>query len=624
MPPHLVQHLLDDMVWIGDNPVLSSIKFVAFSQTRNLLGQEFSLIIYDCRQQLHLESLAIVSGTLKAGGAVVMLVNDWQTWHKQPDKDSLRWHSATYPVSAVNFRHYFKQCYHQFFATLSPLTDITYLKSLLTNITLTKPIVNQRATAQQQAIIEQILLQQAKYYVLTARRGRGKSALAGLLANQLNAEVYVTAANKSAVNILQKFCQKKLQFIAPDQLEQQLTLQPQQFAQSWLLVDEATRLPLSFLYKFSAYFKHILFTTTLDGYEGTGQGFQLKFMPSIADKQQHFHLTQPLRWAEQDPLECFVNKLLLLEKAHLEIPDNLIPPTNIQLEACSQAHLTTNLAELEPFYCLLTQAHYRTTPIDLRRLFDGDQQQFWLAKQQKQLIGGIWGVFEGGMQNKLLIQQILQGIRRPKGNLVAQLLCFQQQFPLACELRALRISRIALQPQYQQQGIGSALIQQLIQQCSQQSSKHNGLDYLSVSFGYQPRLAQFWQQAGFELVYLGEHKEASTGYYNAVAIYPLSEQGQQLCQQARQYFRRNIGLQQHSLSLYFGQMPLDWQLRPQDQQSLKNFAKSHRTFYATLPAIQRLIAHTQDQDLALLVNQKANHSKKQWLALMRNKICQYV
>ena len=44
------------------------------------------------------------------------------------------------------------------------------------------------------------------------------------------------------------------------------------------------------------------------------------------------------------------------------------------------------------------------------------------------------------------------------------------------------------------------------------------MDYLSVSFGYTKELAQFWQKCGFSLVHLGEHLEASSGCYSAIAL----------------------------------------------------------------------------------------------------------
>ena len=65
--------------------------------------------------------------------------------------------------------------------------------------TFQQSFVNHNATLDQQKIIEQILQKESELYFLTAKRGRGKSALAGLLANQLDTKIYLTAPNKSAV-----------------------------------------------------------------------------------------------------------------------------------------------------------------------------------------------------------------------------------------------------------------------------------------------------------------------------------------------------------------------------------------------------------------------------------------
>lgn len=632
--PHFFANSTISAVWIGDKFTEQTLPFYPFAQSKNLLGQEFDLIIYDCTSHFHLESLAIASGTLKAGGILIMLIDNWQTWQQQIDQDSLRWHNSPVAISAVNFRNYFKQCYQQQFAHLPPLEpqNLPQIPLYPNPSTQSEPAIA-TPTAEQQKIIQQILLQQADCYIVTAARGRGKSALAGLLANQLTAPVYITSANKSAVKILQKFCQRPINFIAPDELFLQLNQQTNPFAQSWLIVDEAAMLPIHFLLKFNQHFKHTLFSTTLHSYEGTGRGFELKFMQEIKGTVQQFHLQQPLRWAEQDPLEQLVEQLLLFNpitptvKSQSLLPQASLPQTSLpqsnaiqpyQLLNLNQQDFSHNLDYIQQFYTLLTLAHYRTSPIDLRRLFDGKQQQFWLAQQPQQLLAGVWAIYEGAMQQLELIEQIQQGIRRPKGNLVAQLLCFQQQLPQACQLKSLRISRIAVQPQYQQQGIGTKLIQQLIEHYQHNSTEN--LDYLSVSFGYQARLAQFWQQCGFELVYLGEHKEASTGYYNAVALYPLSSQGNALCQQAKTIFYRNIGFQPHPLSLFFAPLTLDWQLQPQDWLSLKNFAKYHRTFYSAQPAIQRLIQAKQLNSLNLLIKDRKKYSHKQWLSLMRTAV----
>ncbi len=57
-----------------------------------------------------------------------------------------------------------------------------------------------------------------------------------------------------------------------------------------------------------------------------------------------------------------------------------------------------------------------------------------------------------------------------------------------------------------------------------------GYDYLSVSFGYTPELWRFWQRCGFILVRLGTHREASSGCYTSMALFPLTAAGHQLAQ----------------------------------------------------------------------------------------------
>ncbi len=65
---------------------------------------------------------------------------------------------------------------------------------------------------------------------------------------------------------------------------------------------------------------------------------------------------------------------------------------------------------------------------------------------------------------------------------------------------ARRVSRIAVHPARQREGIGQQLIACACEQAAQ-------CDYLSVSFGYTPELWRFWQRAaGFVLVRMGNHR----------------------------------------------------------------------------------------------------------------------
>jgi tRNA(Met) cytidine acetyltransferase len=64
-------------------------------------------------------------------------------------------------------------------------------------------------------------------------------------------------------------------------------------------------------------------------------------------------------------------------------------------------------------------------------------------------------------------------------------------------------------------------------------------DYLSVSFGYTAELWRFWQRCGFVLVRMGNHREASSGCYTAMALLPISEAGKRLAEREHQHLRRD-------------------------------------------------------------------------------------
>lgn len=112
---------------------------------------------------------------------------------------------------------------------------------------------------------------------------------------------------------------------------------------------------------------------------------------------------------------------------------------------------------------------------------------------------------------------------------MAQSLAAHGGSPLAATLKGRRVSRIAVHPHRQREGIGQRLIRSA-----------SGEDYLSVSFGYTDELWRFWRQCGFVLVRMGSHREASSGCYTAMALLPLSEAGHQLCEQAHQRLCRDM------------------------------------------------------------------------------------
>ena len=605
---HLQILICKTLPLVPDNVLIIGESGIAFSKATNLLGQEFEHILFDGRNGIHLEALAIAAGTLKMGGTLCLVLSDWENLSLQLDQDSLRWNGNQSAIATPNFIYHFKQCIeHYHFPILREESAVEFSPIFYSNEH------HKNATLAQQQIIETILQAQRDIYFLTAKRGRGKSALLGMLANQIQAPVYLTAPNKSAVHSVIEFSEGEIEFIAPDELTIRLQNEPEFSQSAWLLVDEAAVIPLPLLQEYSQYFQHIVFSTTIHSYEGTGRGFELKFKQKIHRTFQHFELKQPLRWQENDPLEHFIDDLLLLnaEDEFQQFP--VQPHLPYQIREVQKPH---HIAE---FYGLMTLAHYRTSPLDLRRLLDGENQRFYFAEYQQNLLGAIWALEEGNMADDELIIQIQQGKRRPKGNLVPQALCFHENLSEACKLRSLRISRIAVQPNWQKQGIGQNLMKFM---------ENSEVDFLSVSFGYTDELAKFWQKCGFVLVHLGEHQEASSGCYSAIALKGLSKEGLALVETAHKQFQRNIPLSFHPFAINFEQNQLDWQLDQFDWVSLKNFANFHRTLFSSLPAIRRLLKLVGKENFPLisayLTKKQLPINKKKGVEWLRLEIKQYL
>ncbi len=168
---------------------------------------------------------------------------------------------------------------------------------------------------------------------------------------------------------------------------------------------------------------------------------------------------------------------------------------------------------------------------------------------------------------------------------MAQSLAAHGASPLAATLSGKRISRIAVHPYRQRQGIGEQLIEHV-------KSRSPDCDYLSVSFGYTRELWRFWQRCGFRLVRLGSYREASSGCYTAMAVIPLTDAGRALVEREQQRLARDLpGLapwRDENLPLPVAEQTT---LNDDDWLELGGFAFAHRPLSAARGALTRLLAH---------------------------------
>ncbi len=564
-----------DWLWISPQP--DAENHCSPSALQTLLGREFRHAVFDARHGFDAAAFAALSGTLKAGSWLVLLLPVWEEWENQPDADSLRWSDCPDPIATPHFVQHLKRVLTADNDAILWRQNQPFSLAHFTPRTDWHPATGTPQPEQQQ-LLQQLLTMPLGVAVVTAARGRGKSALAGQLISRIAGSAIVTAPAKAATDVLAQFAGEKFRFIAPDAL-----LASDEQA-DWLVVDEAAAIPAPLLHQLVSRFPRTLLTTTVQGYEGTGRGFLLKFCARFPHLHR-FELQQPIRWAQRCPLEKMVSEALVFDDENF----THTPQGNIVISAFEQTLWRSEPETPLKVYQLLSGAHYRTSPLDLRRMMDAPGQHFLQAAGENEIAGALWLVDEGGLSQELS-QAVWAGYRRPRGNLVAQSLAAHGSNPLAATLRGRRVSRIAVHPARQREGTGRQLIAGALQYI-------HDLDYLSVSFGYTEELWRFWQRCGFVLVRMGNHREASSGCYTAMALLPMSDAGKQLAEREHYRLRRDA----QALAQWNGEMlpvdPLnDAVLSDDDWLELAGFAFTHRPLLTSLGCLLRLL---QTSELAL-------------------------
>ena len=564
-----------DWLWISPQP--DAENHCSPSALQTLLGREFRHAVFDARHGFDAAAFAALSGTLKAGSWLVLLLPVWEEWENQPDADSLRWSDCPDPIATPHFVQHLKRVLTADNDAILWRQNQPFSLAHFTPRTDWHPATGAPQPEQQQ-LLQQLLTMPPGVAAVTAARGRGKSALAGQLISRIAGRAIVTAPAKASTDVLAQFAGEKFRFIAPDAL-----LASDEQA-DWLVVDEAAAIPAPLLHQLVSRFPRTLLTTTVQGYEGTGRGFLLKFCARFPHLHR-FELQQPIRWAQGCPLEKMVSEALVFDDENF----THTPQGNIVISAFEQTLWRSEPETPLKVYQLLSGAHYRTSPLDLRRMMDAPGQHFLQAAGENEIAGALWLVDEGGLSQQLS-QAVWAGFRRPRGNLVAQSLAAHGNNPLAATLRGRRVSRIAVHPARQREGTGRQLIAGALQYTQD-------LDYLSVSFGYTGELWRFWHRCGFVLVRMGNHREASSGCYTAMALLPMSDAGKQLAEREHYRLRRDA----QALAQWNGEtLPVDplndAVLSDDDWLELAGFAFAHRPLLTSLGCLLRLL---QTSELAL-------------------------
>lgn len=399
--------------------------------------------------------------------------------------------------------------------------------------------------------------------VISADRGRGKSSALGIAAGKLmkhaEAKISVTSVSPKMVENVFKHAAKEiqtdannknklvynqghLQHLAPD------VITNGQNTNELLMIDEAATFPASSLTSFLANNPKCIFSTTIHGYEGSGRGFELRFKKQLEakTKTKSLTLTIPMRWSQNDPLESFWHNTMFLAKS--KAPVTASKDRTFSLREYSSAELINNPTILQQCFQLLVEAHYQTTPDDLMRLLNANEQHLVAMQQGEYIVGVCLFAIEGGNKLQTIAKGISEGSRRPNGHLTPQSLAYSYAVEELATLQYLRVVRIAVVAEYQGEGRGSELIEYCLQ-----LAKQIQCDFISTSFGVTAQLFKFWQSNQFDMVKLGLKKDPASGEHSAIFLREINHKGATKKQQMKKLFAAHFHY--HQTKFEFGLPP---------------------------------------------------------------------
>ncbi|KAK7994317.1 hypothetical protein PG991_015905 [Apiospora marii] len=384
-----------------------------------------------------------------------------------------------------------------------------------------------------------------------------------------------------------------------------------------LVIDEAAAIPLPVVRKLMGPYL-VFMASTINGYEGTGRSLSLKLIKQLreqsrgvgtsnntevttaerngkASKGEHqesvagrslreITLSTPIRYAQGDPTEKWLNKLLCL--------DATLPRTKVNIAGCpdpAQCQLLyVNRDTLFSFHpvsekflqqmvSLYVASHYKNSPDDLQLMSDAPSHELFVltapvtkANQLPEPLVVIQVALEGKISRQSVLNSLSRGTQAA-GDLIPWTLSRQFQDENFAGLSGARIVRIAASPDYASMGYGSRALELLVNYyegkfmslsedvdtvmeetmertteaelananlldddikvrdiskmpplfSKLEERRNPALDYVGVSYGLTQELLKFWKRSKFAPVYLRQTSNDLTGENTCIMLRTL-------------------------------------------------------------------------------------------------------
>ena len=549
-------------LWIGTHP-MTGFDAVAAKKVHQVLGQTYDVVVFNGRSGFDVDALGAVSGTIRGGGQLCLLMPSFAHWSTYADPVRTRFTAFGYSETDIKprwFSHLQRSIAESTGVLMLDQTGVVRgrLPRLQrepetdTELNDADCVTSDQVDAVE-AVIRAATGQRRKPAILISDRGRGKSAALGIAAARLlrqgRGRIVVTGPQRETVTTLLdhaarllpearrsknrlRWCNSSIEFLAPDRISDRTA------DDTMVMIDEAAAIPLPLLTAVVKNSSRLALATTVHGYEGTGRGFELRFGPLLSSQmrgERRVTLITPVRWAAGDPLERFIFRALMLDAGATTSADRPIDPTRgFHTERLDRHALVQNRNRLDQLFGLLVASHYRTRPSDLRYLLDAPGVSVYGVCCQSAIVGAALVVREGGLAADLA-RDVIRGRRRPRGHLLPVSIGTHLGIETAPQLTYQRIVRIAVRSELRRQGLGSRLIN-----CIAKDAHQTGHDCLGVSFAADLELVDFWSKAAMQPIRLGVTQGKSSGANALLMLTGLTTAGEYLTRRAAHLFSRRL------------------------------------------------------------------------------------
>ena len=593
-PEHKLAQLKEELRQVPSECILDCSE-IDQQQAQDNLGNEFEYIVFylsdtnSSSPNFNVNLFCSVSGGLCGGGIMIVVYPD-------PHPQSIAIFEQT-PSKIVKSLCSQEQLPFLFKRLIQLMNTQDFLKFYSgQNLTSSKPThklspSNLNAVEEQARIIQRIKKvatgHSRRPLVLTSDRGRGKSSAMGIASAELISDsarqIAVVAPSLSNLSSFFWHAEKtladsdalakshrtelasrsggKIKFITASNLAQTDSQRKREF--DIVMIDEAAAIPVALLEQINSKFNRIVYATTCHGYEGNGQGFEIRFkqkLISVRPQTRFESLKEPFRWALGDPLESALSSTFLFNKdiqpldisVPLEIgskPDSK-PNSSIrslcQFEIYSQQSLRENTSLLASVFSLLVNAHYQTRPADLQAMLTNKAMTVCGLVLEGRLVAVALLNAEGHL-NPEQVENVYTRKQLSNGHLLPQSLIANYGIQQAGQLSFLRVMRIAVHPALKRQGMGSELLKQI------SNDWRDKTDIIGTSFAASNDVVSFWCKNHYQPIRIGAAKDSSTGEVSVEFLLPLNSIGQEITDRVTQRF---IAIYQFNFPTYCKQLEL--------------------------------------------------------------------